>query len=440
MARRWRGNPALLKDLIDALDWLYANKYNENTAMYNNWFHWEGSTPQYLNDTMVLLYEHLSPAQIRNYTNAIEKFSPDPRVDVRGTVEAKGEPLIQKSLVVAVRGVLVKDAAKLELVRSSIGKLFDYVTDGDGFYRDGSYIHHTDVAYNTAYGIDVLTQFPDLLYLLDDSSWEINDPDVANVFNWVYDSYDPLLYRGLAMDMTRGRSISKSATQDHMMGYRAIRGLARLALGASDIDKANIRTMIKTWITQNDLEETIWSGSNLREIILLQAIMSDPSVKLRTQPVLNKKFPNMNRAVHWRPDFAFGISMHSDRIQRYEYMNFENSKGWHTGDGMTYLNNNDLKQFNDDFWPTVDKKRLPGTTVDTMVRGISDGQAPSTKSWAGGTSMDGLYGVSGMDLEGWNSTLTAKKSWFMFDDEIVALGAGISSTDNRTIETIVENR
>ncbi|MEY4243778.1 MAG: hypothetical protein RLZZ245_1363, partial [Verrucomicrobiota bacterium] len=37
-------------------------------------------------------------------------------------------------------------------------------------------------------------------------------------------------------------------------------------------------------------------------------------------------------------------------------------------------------------------------------------------------------------------TLTGKKSWFMFDDEVVCLGAGITSTDKRPIETTVENR
>lgn len=45
-----------------------------------------------------------------------------------------------------------------------------------------------------------------------------------------------------------------------------------------------------------------------------------------------------------------------------------------------------------------------------------------------------------MDLNPDNSMLAGKKSWFLFDDEIVALGAGIRSTDNRKIETIVENR
>ena len=39
-----------------------------------------------------------------------------------------------------------------------------------------------------------------------------------------------------------------------------------------------------------------------------------------------------------------------------------------------------------------------------------------------------------------HDALTANKSWFMFDDEIVALGSGITDKDNYGVETIVENR
>jgi hypothetical protein len=45
-----------------------------------------------------------------------------------------------------------------------------------------------------------------------------------------------------------------------------------------------------------------------------------------------------------------------------------------------------------------------------------------------------------MQFKGVSVTLTGKKSWFMFDDEIVCLGAGITSTDARPIETTVEQR
>jgi hyaluronate lyase len=152
----------------------------------------------------------------------------------------------------------------------------------------------------------------------------------------------------------------------------------------------------------------------------------------------------MDRTVHLRPDFGFAIGMSSSRIYNYESINDENLKGWYMGEGATYLYNSDLGQYSDDYWGTVNMYRIPGTTVDTQTRKPSEGQSKaSSKDWVGGTNIAGLYGVSGMELNGtkaWKNTLTAKKSWFMFDDEVVALGAGINSTDSRTIETTIENR
>ncbi len=156
---------------------------------------------------------------------------------------------------------------------------------------------------------------------------------------------------------------------------------------------------------------------------------------------MHRQFANMDRVVHSRPGFAFAISMSSERIFTYESINGEHLHGWHTGDGMTALYNGDLAQFSDDFWATVNPYRLPGTTVDTRQRADSSGQskAPATQ-WVGGAVLGGRSGAVGMDLAAFASTLVAKKAWFLLEDAILALGAGITSTDGSPIETIIENR
>ncbi|NQX01185.1 DNRLRE domain-containing protein, partial [bacterium] len=94
--------------------------------------------------------------------------------------------------------------------------------------------------------------------------------------------------------------------------------------------------------------------------------------------------------------------------------------------------------------------RLPGVTADvthSKLPNVSASIGPraqgestlSPHSWAGGATL-GNFGAAGMQFKGVGVTLTGKKSWFMFDDEIVCLGAGITSTDARPIETTVENR
>ena len=127
------------------------------------------------------------------------------------------------------------------------------------------------------------------------------------------------------------------------------------------------------------------------------------------------------------------------RIADYEAdIKNENILGWHTGDGMTYLYNGDLNQYSDAFWPTVDNYRLPGTTVLQQTPAASD--KTSDRDWVGGVTLENLYGVSGMDFHATGYNLQAKKAWFLFDDEVVAMGAGIMSSDGKVVETIVENR
>ena len=86
----------------------------------------------------------------------------------------------------------------------------------------------------------------------------------------------------------------------------------------------------------------------------------------------------------------------------------------------------------------MDPQRLPGTTV---IAGSTARQSQLGGSNAvGGASLDGYSAVM-MQLSPDGRQLSAKKSWFLFDDELVALGADIRSTAaGKTVETIVENR
>src|SRR5262249_28176975 len=102
---------------------------------------------------------------------------------------------VWKCTVVAIRGLVVKDAEKLALARDGLSDLrsrrdsvFEYVTSGDGFYRDGSFIQHGKHPYTGGYGISLLTNLANLMYLLSRSSWQITDASAQNAFLWIYHS------------------------------------------------------------------------------------------------------------------------------------------------------------------------------------------------------------------------------------------------------------
>jgi hyaluronate lyase len=419
------GNTALRDDIIGGLDWMHANIYYEGGSQYQNWWHWQIGAPMALNDATILMYDDLTAAQIENYMDAVHYSQP--------TVTMTGANRAWESIVIGVRGVIVKDSAQIQHATAGLSNIFDYVTRGDGFYADGSFIQHSYFPYTGGYGISLIETVSSLMYLVGGSSFEITDPDRLNVYRWIYDSFEPLIYKGEMMDMVRGREIVRGwQSQSH----NAMRSIILLSEIAPAADASALKSMIKQWMT-SDTYSSLLTFPSIRIIELASAIMSNSAIAPKAELIGHYSFANMDRAVQLRPGYGFGISMHSSRIGNYESINSENKKGWHTADGMTFLYNNDLAQYRDNFWPTVDSYRLPGTTV---LRNTTVAGGRSDKNWVGGAGIGGLYGVAGMELHPIGQSLNAKKSWFMFDDEIVALGSGITSTDGIAAETIAENR
>ena len=78
-------NTSLRAAIISGLDWMYTNYYNPTGVVYDNWFDFEIATPLLLNDTVVMLYSNLSPAQINNYMGAVDHFAPTPNYTVNST-------------------------------------------------------------------------------------------------------------------------------------------------------------------------------------------------------------------------------------------------------------------------------------------------------------------------------------------------------------------
>lgn len=435
-------NAGLLADIAGGLEWMNTNRYNASKAQYDNWWDWEIGAPMQLTDITVLLYDQLTATQRSNYMAAVEHNTPTP--------DMTGANKVWKARVVGVRGCIVKDAAKMVLARDAFSAVFPYVTSGDGFYTDGSFIQHSYHPYTAGYGASLLGNMVPVLRWLAGSTWEVTDPAQANLYRWIFDSYEPIIYRGAAWDFVRGREISRPGASPQGTGHGIMDPILQVAQFAPTAEAARIKSMVKYW-AQSDTVRSFVGGRPLSTLMLAKQLMADPAVEPRGELIGHYTFAEMDRVVHLGTGYGFGLSMCSSRIANFESINGENLRGWFTGDGMTILYNADLNQYGDAYWATVDHYRLPGVTADTTATKLpadtgypigprAKGQGTRTAyNWVGGATL-GNFGAAGMQLDGWNVTLTAKKSWFMFDDEIVCLGAGISSTDGRPIETIVENR
>ncbi|NNG87294.1 polysaccharide lyase 8 family protein [Streptomyces cacaoi] len=464
MARAWAqpgtgltGDDGLLEALVGGLRHVHEKVYNPSTTRYGNWWDWQIGSPRALTDTLTVLHDAVSAADRDAYLAAVDHFLPESVFD-EYTGTSTGANRVDFCRVHAVRGILGEDPDKIALAAASLSPVFPYVTEGDGLYADGSFIQHTWIAYSGTYGYVLLDGLGRLFALLDGTSWEVTDPNRRIVHDSVEKAYAPLIHDGLMMDSVSGRAISRGLLKedtrgiqqsDHTRGHELAAAIAVLAQSASAQERARWHGMVRGWIergTGGDGFPALLTdpGFDVADLARLHAVAEGPEPPA-AEPVGSTLFPAMARAVHRGRGWCAGLSLASERIAYYECGNGENPRGWHTGDGMLYWWGPDgtLGQYADAFWPTVDWRRLPGTTVSTkkLAEGTGGewGEARPDTRWVGGVT-DGEFAAVGHHLRGLESTLTARQSWLCLADTVVCLGAGISCTDGVPVETVFDNR
>lgn len=341
-------------------------------------------------------------ARLADYCAAVDHFVPDSVVaSYSGT--STGANRVDLCRVLALRGVVAGEDAKIALARDALSPVFPFVTTGDGLYRDGSFIQHSYVAYTGSYGSVMLGGLGMLFGLLKGTAWEVTDPGSQIVFDAVEHAWAPFLFNGLMMDAVSGRAPSRGVQvadplqvqmDDHTRGHAVLAAILLLSEGASSAERARWRALVKGWAARDyysaPLSDTTQTLSALARI---SEVSADASVTAAAEPVAHRLFPSMDRATHRRPAWAASLSMASKRITHYETGNGENLRGWHTGSGMLcwwgsgYGNG----QYSDAFWPTVDPYRLPGITA-------------SRKALADGAGGD--WGPPGRTSRGWAAPRT----------------------------------
>lgn len=98
--------------------------------------------------------------------------------------------------------------------------MFEYVTSGDGFYKDGSFIQHQALAYMGGYGAQLYEKLSILFSVFAGSEYELTYDDEAEqlIFDMVFDGIEPFIYNGLCMDMISGRDITRNTSNDRLRG------------------------------------------------------------------------------------------------------------------------------------------------------------------------------------------------------------------------------
>ncbi|MEU4535538.1 polysaccharide lyase 8 family protein [Streptosporangium sp. NPDC023825] len=451
------GDANLAAAVAGGIDHYRRRVYAAGADQAGNWWHWQIGTPRNLLDAALLIGPHLTGPQSGALREAVDHFVPECRLDdYSGT--STGANRVDLCVVTLLRAVLGSDPAKAALAVSALSPVFPYVSEGDGFYRDGSFVQHTTVPYQGTYGASLLSGLATLFAVLRGSPWEVVDPNRQVVLDSVERTFTPVVHDGFCMDLVSGRAIGRRPYGDHDRGRAIASAILLLGETASAAERSRWQGMVKGWALRDthrpmlDAAEDDDLGFHAR----LAAILDDDAVPAAEEPTGHRLLAMSARAVHRAPrtgpargaqggpGWCAGLSMASHRVGHYEHGNGENLRGWHTGSGMLYWwADGHGDQYSDSFWATVDPCRLPGTTVSTRRPADGAGEAwggtcPPGR-WVGGAT-DGVYATVGQHLNGFESTLDAFKSWFFLDDAIVCLGAGITAEDGVPVETIVDNR
>ena len=433
-------NERLKTEILRGLDYIYTSHFKPgiDTESYGNWFTWEIGGPIYLLETTLLMFDELPLGQSAAFAASALKGAAKTGGAAYMYVGANA---LWRDRVRMYAGILLKDGGPLDYVKNDALKYMDYVTSGDGYYTDGTFMQHGNITYNGGYGKEAFSDISHFLYMLDGTTWEIKGTARDDMSTKIEKSYVPFMYKGVFMDMVRGREITRTDTTD---AYAGITISLDVLLFSETLPKAEgdrFKGMVKEWMNNENAISTLNEGAGVAWYLFpvynlskTLEILGDDTITPVSNAGRSYTFGKGARTVHTTDTFTFGLSMYAKDIASYETGD-SNNKGWYTGLGQTYVYTPDVGQFTLQK-PTLNWNRLAGVTA---VSGITLPAHVNASLFAGSTTLKNSYSTAGLELSSGTTKVSAKKSWFMFDNEVVALGTDITSAHNNKIETTIDN-
>lgn len=457
---------ALLDDILFGLEWLYTHLYGQaeidgtgwRDVHIFNWWDWYVGAAEHLTDIIFMIEEHLTKEQIKKYLACFEYVATFMRHR-----ENTGEAMSRICICTKV-GLALEDPKYLNREYNDFDRLLDLAEEGFGPHVD--YVDFTHgMPYNMAYGLLNLDRELLVASILSGTRIAYNSPQMYNQFMMAKYMFEPAMYRGQGMMMFCGRSTFYSEFGPGVSVM--INLLPMIGVFGEDEDRY-LKGMIKRHCSDPAVADMVRGRCSLYDLAVFEDLMRDEAIPAWQDYEYAHAWFTGDRAVQQRNDFAVGIAMSSEREPSYESINSANKTGWYTGDGATYYYTTydshpyDGTNFIDN---TNIAYRFPGTTEDSRprtVRSISSSYAwRMPTDFAGSLQFADKYIAAAMDFSSYDfkgpdqnipdtgygsclavheNDLHAKKAWFCFDDEVVVLGAGITSTMSSPVHTTLEHR
>lgn len=442
----------VLQDAINALNDFLKLRYHPGQEEYGNWWDWESGASRAVADMMCLLYDKLPNEVMQAAAAGVNYFVPDPwylRTQAAAGADNKqgqktlatGANRLDLSRSVICAALATHDPERIYHALAGLPATWEFVTSGDGFYKDGSFIQHQTIPYTGSYGDVLISTIALIFSLVSDSAFNVPKEQLEAVYWTVDEAFIPVMIEGQVLDCVRGRSVSRITEPASQHGSSIMKAILQLAQGAPKELSDRWKGICKGWIERNHYDPLSTKGSIPYLALVFDALETGTSIEANKTP---KMFTSMDRLVHRTENWTMAIAMCSKRIAWYECGNKENEWASRTGSGMRYLYlPQDLGQFEDGFWPTLDYAAPVGTTVDTQLllqQAAGEwGHETPDNLWTGGLTYNG-FSFAGMDFIGPDKNgLHARRVWFGTPHSMLEMVTDVQTQAEQAM-TVVENR
>lgn len=407
-------NPLVLQGIERGLDFWYQRK----PRAYNSWFEVLGK-PLALGRILVIMRKELDPALVKTGARYLYDLDtcPGPNGKPYPASTWKGANLVWLAAQTIYRGVITQDDADVQKGVDYLTREVEIGTAVEGIQPDFSFHQHNHQLYNGGYGLGYFGDECKWVERLEQTRFAFTKDKIDILTKLLLDG-NRWMVRGNHFDFNvQGREATRMGNSTKALGLLAACGI----LAKSNPAKSK------------EIEE------------MQKSIRGEGP---RSSVTGNKHFWRSDYMAHQRQKCFVSVKMVSDRTVGTEMVNNENIKGFWLPFGLTYIlqRGDEYKEI----LPIWDWARLPGVTSPyrtILIRTepeARNGYVFSKEKLVGGVS-DGNCGVAAMSIgkttTSWSSVnkslskFSARKSWFFFDDEFIALGSGISSADDASVGT-----
>ena len=455
-----------LKELIlELLQWMYENMYGEAEAEDRgwrsmrlfNWWDWFVGGVEPLTDTLFVMEEYLTYEQKHDYLKAFKKVI---------TMHRHGDNAAMSRLKVFTKAaLLLEDREMLSTASVDYDLTLSVTREGQGIHVD--YVDWThNYPYNMMYGFNKLSRTGFVGALLGGTPMEFVSPKQYELFNMAKYTFEAACYKGQGFMGFNGRGTMGTEME---CGVHIMLGvLPFIGLYGEEEDR-HLKRLIKRCASTPQIVKRLKQACSVYNFARLMEILNDYTIPTENDYELCHAWFTADRITQHKDDHAFFVAMSSERHPSYESINSANKRGWYTGDGAVYYyNNTDRNAYDGVNFITNPNicRRIPGTTVDDREREawsytcLKGWRSP--RAFSGVLDVDKKYGMAAFEYESyhyegheadgtndgdggggltfWENDLVAKKSYFLFDKELVCLGTGINSTMDANVLTTVEHR